>query len=185
VEKVEAENLQPESKVFQVSTQGDVSALAARLRDSTNLTRRRIQELLESEPDSMLVLSRLKFEAVGCDPLLPARGLNFVEQLNQLFTYHASFQAAAWLLDKHPNRAPLILNLGTASGTDIESRDGYLAAEVFAAVDPRNNRKLGNDIARLKLRDVPLKYVFYLSPTTAGSQDEFEIGEVSVRRLRL
>lgn len=172
----------PEKQVS-VSSGAEVDALMARLRDSADLTTTRLRELLGREQDPLRVFKQLKFEEVGCDPLAPARRLNVIEQINQLFTYEATFHAARWLLDRYPSHAPLILNLGTNAGTDIESRDGQVAAEVFATVDPRNNRKLERDIERLQSRTALWRYVFYLAPTAGGKPDEFEVGGILVRRL--
>jgi len=170
-------------KILTVRAPGEAHALLARLRGSAELTVSRLQDLIKRETDPLRILSQLKFEPVGCDPLSPARRLNVIEQLNQIFTYQASFQAAALLLEKYPEHAPLVLNLGTSSGTDIESEDGEVVAEVFAAVDPRNNRKLAKEIERLRLRAAPFRYVFYLSPKCGGKGDEFEVDGISIRRL--
>lgn len=42
--------------------------------------------------------------------------------------------------------------------------EGLVGAETFAAVDPRNNRKLANDIAKLSGRLEQFRYVFFMSP---------------------
>lgn len=170
-------------KILTVRTPGEARALLGRLRDSAELTVKRLRDLIKDEPDPLRILSQLKFEQVGCDPLAPARCLNAIEQLNQLFTYQASFRAAAWLLERHRGHAPLILRLGTASGSDVRSEDGEVVAEVFASVDPRNNRKLAKEVERLGTSAATFRYVFYLSPKCAGMGDEYEIGGISVRRL--
>lgn len=170
-------------KKHTIDTAGDVERLLALLATSASTTRDHLRELLEAEPDGLAILSRLKFSKAGCDPLDPGRPLNVIEQLNQTFTYKASFQAAAWLLEHHPEHAPFCLRLGTSSGTDIESHDGVVLAEVFAAVTPKNNRKLKADLKRLRDRTARHRYVFYLSPTNADMPDDFEEAGVSVRRL--
>ena len=61
---------------------------------------------------------------------------------------------------------PLILNLGTSKGLDIESPqcDG-IGAEVFAAVNPNNNNKLKNDCEKISARSgITHKYVFFMCP---------------------
>jgi hypothetical protein len=112
----------------------------------------------------------MKFEKLGFDPLDTTRPLNLIEQLNQTFTYAASFKAAEYLLHSKQRFASLALNLGTDSGWDIESSEnGGLAAEVFAAVDPRNNRKLEKDIAKVAAAQAAIRYVFFMCPgVTAG-----------------
>jgi len=166
-----------------VQTGTEVEELLARISDSANRTRERLSRLLAEEADGLRVLANLKFLPGGCDPLVHDRPLNLIEQVNQTFTYQASLRAAAWLLDKHPEHAPLRLNLGTSAGPDIASEDGQLLAEVFAAVDPRNNRKLFKDLERLRLSSARFRYVFYLSPTNGGKPDHFEVDEIFVRRL--
>ena len=98
----------------------------------------------------MAVLEALKFKQSGRDPLDPTKPLNMIEQLNQTFTYLVSVRAVEFLFEKHPEAAPFRVNLGTAAGSDVESVDGSVAAEVFAAVAPHNNHKLAKDIAKVR-----------------------------------
>lgn len=111
------------------------------------------------------LLFRIKFEKIGFDPLNQQRSLNLIEQINQTFTYLASFKAAALLFSWHPGIDLLNLNLGTRAGTDIESDyDGGIAAEIFAAVTPKNNKKLTKDIEKVSKQKATHKYVFFMSP---------------------
>ena len=134
-------------------------------------------------------LHKMKFDPIGYDPLDITRRINVIEQINQTFTYLASFAAAKILFGLHPN-CGLRLNLGTASGSDIESvQDGFLAAEVFAAVTPRNNKKLRKDIDKVCAAQANHRYVFYYCPNEALSQQEhesiFERTKVIVRAVDL
>lgn len=132
------------------------------------------------------LFSAMKFGGVGCDPLQPNRKLNIIEQINQAFTYLASFQASELLLREHPECAPLRLNLGTAPGSDIESTDGVLAAEVFAAVNPTNNQKLKKDIEKVAATDAQLRYSIFLCPGyDAGRQYNLERDGIRVWALSL
>jgi len=131
---------------------------------SAELARARVQQLAATAHPSDF-LYQLKFEETGCDPLNPARKLNLIEQLNQTFTYMASFKAAEYLLQSHPPFTVLILNLGTTSGWDIESAEnGGLVAEVFAAVNPRNNRKIEKDMEKVAKDKAQHRYVFFMCP---------------------
>ncbi len=113
----------------------------------------------------MEFLFKLKFQAVGCDPLELSRRLNLIEQLNQTFTYLASFNGAEFLFERHPKVQCLSLNLGSSSGFDIQTSEvGGIAAEVFAAVTPQNNRKLANDIDKVSAADAKYRYVLFMSP---------------------
>ena len=126
--------------------------------------------------EALRALWSMKVERIGCDPLDSDTPLNLIEQLNQTFTYVASARAAKELLLRHPKLAPLTLNLGTASGTDVESVEcGGLAAEVFAAVSTRSNRKLEKDIYKVGLTAAKYKYVFFMCPGyAAGRQQKLE-----------
>ena len=123
--------------------------------------------LSESEP--LHAFAQMKFELAGFHPT-DDRSLNLIEQINQTFTYLASAQATRWLFQHHPDAAPFRLNLGTAGGTDIESIDGSIAAETFASVDPRNNRKLDKDIDKVACTAAIHKYVFYICPSDTVSE---------------
>jgi hypothetical protein len=119
----------------------------------------------------------MKFEKIGFDPLNPARRLNLIEQLNQIFTYAASFRAASYLYQELRELTSLTLNLGTDAGWDIESSEnGGLVAEVFAAVDPRNNRKLEKDIKKVASAKVAFRFVFFMCPGFPAGPQEIEAG---------
>lgn len=110
-------------------------------------------------------LWKIRFDQIGCDPLDSQRELNFIEQLNQTFTYLASFKAAKYLFEKHSGLDSLTLNLGTQAGTDIISAfDDGIAAEAFAAVNLNNNRKLQKDIDKVSSIEAKHKYVFFMCP---------------------
>lgn len=122
---------------------------------------------LAAENDAMCFLYECKFHENGFDPLDSTKPLNFVEQLNQTFTYLASFKGADYIFAKHDDVKSLTLNLGTSKGTDIETVDGGgVVAEVFASVDPTNNSKIQKDIKRIRLNSAKHKYVFFISPKT-------------------
>lgn len=131
---------------------------------------------LPSSPAALRTLWSMKTEAVGCDPLNSDAPLNLIEQLNQTFTYLASARAAKVLLSRHPELVPFTLHLGTAPGSDIESQaGGGLAAEVFAAVNTQNNRKLAKDIQKVGATTAGRKYVFFMCPGfEAGRQQRLE-----------
>ena len=119
------------------------------LRTSAEEVELKLAQVLE-HADPLDLLYRIKFEGIGCDPFDSRRSLNLVEQINQTFTYLASFKAAKMLFLWHQGLTSLRLNLGTQSGTDIESDcDGGISAEVFAAVAPSSNDKLRKDINKL------------------------------------
>lgn len=125
--------------------------------------------------DAIQVLWQMKVAAVGCNPLDAESPLNLIEQINQTFTYLASARAVRILLAERPADAPYKLNLGTTPGSDIESTNGRVAAEVFAAVNTSNNRKLAKDIAKVRATAADAKYVFFMCPgISQGRQGELE-----------
>lgn len=130
---------------------------------SAETSARRIADLVASNP-GLGFLHALRFEPLGVQPL-GTEPLNIVEQLNQTFTYLASFAATRFLFNEFPGDGPYTLNLGTTPGPDIVSKSRHIVAEVFAAVDPENNRKLTTDIGRvLREKDAVYRFVFYYSP---------------------
>ncbi|MBQ4811111.1 hypothetical protein J8M20_07175 [Pseudoalteromonas luteoviolacea] len=139
---------------------------------------------ISSEQVAYTLFSKMKFGGVGFDPLDTERELNVLEQINQSFTYLASFNALEVIFELHPELAPLTLNLGTASGSDIESNCGTLAAEVFASVTPTNNQKLKKDIDKVAATSAKQKYVFFMCPNFEyGRQMNFERDGVKVWAL--
>lgn len=139
---------------------------------------------LLSEAEPLHAFSQMKFELSGFHPTND-RSLNLIEQINQTFTYLASAQATRWLFQHHPDAAPFRLNLGTAGGTDIESVDGSIAAETFASVDPKNNRKLDKDIDKVGCTKAEHKYVFYICPRDAISDATISTRNTEVKIVSL
>ena len=105
----------------------------------------------------------MKFLEIGSHPL-DQHPLNLIEQLNQTFTILASLAGVEILLADNPSFV-FNLNPGARAGLDIISTDKTIVAEVFAAVDPANNRKLEKDIARLEETKAEKKLLFYFTPS--------------------
>jgi len=128
-----------------------------------------------AEQHGLQALWSMKFSPVGCDPLDADSPLNLIEQVNQTFTYLASAKAVRLLLCLHPELAPFVVNLGTSPGSDIQSACGSLAAEVFAAVNTSNNRKLAKDRVKVSQTNAERKYVFFMCPGYGpGRQEKLE-----------
>lgn len=144
----------------------DADELTSAVARSADAALANLAKICSPTKNGLSALQTVKFSPVGFDPLNEQRSLNFIEQLNQSFTYIASAKAAKLLLQLHPEFAPYTLNLGTTRGYDIESSDrDNLVAEVFAAVDPRNNKKLEKDKDKLRKCHSRHKYIFFMSPT--------------------
>ncbi|WP_069997171.1 hypothetical protein [Cellulosilyticum sp. I15G10I2] len=150
----------------------DIDILEDKLVKSAKETHLKLTQFCNSLSEFQL-LYQLKFCDSGRDPL-ENRNLNLIEQLNQQFTYKLTFIAAKWLLKKHPNNVPLILCLGTESGTDIFSKDGVVAAEVFTTSNPKNNQKMKKDIIKVSECKSQFKYVFYHSPIRDKAEERYK-----------
>lgn len=147
-----------------IVTRKEIHALIEKLEVSAAKTQSTIKNLASGK-DAMTFLFECKFNQCGCNPLDSTKKLNLIEQVNQTFTYLASFKGAEYIFAHHKKVKSLTLNLGTSSGTDIEANeDGGVVAEVFASVNPSNNQKLKNDINRISLVDAKHRYVFFISP---------------------
>ena len=147
-----------------IKTQKDIEMCREKILASAEESHIRVCEVAENA-ESMGFFYRMKFEELGCDPFDTGRNLNLIEQINQTFTYMASLKAAEYLFDHYPTLKSLTLNLGTRSGWDIETDEiGGIVAEVFAAVHPKNNRKLMKDIEKVKVAAAKYRYVFFMCP---------------------
>ena len=164
----------------EISNLDDLELLEGRILRSVETATSALKSLLETG-DSIGVFAKLKFTEVGIDPLDVSRPLNLVEQLNQTLTYLASVTGARWLASRHPESLPLILNLGTSPGFDIQSGCGKFIAETFAVTHPNSNDKLRKDVLRLEGHtSAEHRFVFYLSPVEAR-----QLGTTKVTIVRL
>ena len=157
-----------------IHTKDEADALNAALSKSAGRALEQLGRQLQKY-SNLDVLANIKFRRIGCDPLDADRPLNLIEQVNQTFTYMASVKAVKKLMELQPDLAPFTLNLGTASGSDIQSCCGALAAEVFAAVNPSSNRKLASDRKKVSQTAARFKYVFFMCPDIGpGRQPRLE-----------
>ncbi|HDF8527454.1 TPA: hypothetical protein PEP05_000797 [Vibrio parahaemolyticus] len=158
-------------KSFYVYDLSEVKKLERKIMLSIEKAGRQVAEVIETEGAGSLFY-KIKFGGIGADPLSTDRDLNLIEQVNQSFTYLATLRSLEILFDSYGNYAPFKVNLGTTAGLDIESLGGLVAAEVFAAVSPNNNRKLAKDIEKVAGSNAKHKFVFMLCP-------EFKEGRLS------
>ena len=171
-------------KSFTVSNIEELEQFEQKLYESMDKALLQISSEINSN-SSQTLFSKMKFGGIGFDPLNSDRQLNVIEQINQSFTYLASFYALEVLFIEYPELAPFRLNLGTAPGSDIESECGELAAEVFAAVAPTSNQKLKKDINKVLQSDAKLKFVFFMCPNfKLGRQFQLEKDNVIVWALK-
>lgn len=122
---------------------------------------------LAAEKDAMSFLFECKFRKNGYNPIDFAIPLSFIDQLNQTFTYLATFRGAEYIFKKHPNlkKLKLKLNIGIESRYDIKSLDtDEVEALVFASLDQSSNRILLRDRFRIDNSKAKFKYVFFIAP---------------------
>ncbi len=125
------------------------------LEDSVTL----LKQILESK-DTLSVFKILKFDKSAVEPLT-GNHENLIEVLNQTHTYLISIMAVEYLYEKYPNQA-FVINWGNIPGYDIESIDGTIIAECFAATSYKSNGKLTADLKRLVTNTTALyKYEFF------------------------
>lgn len=155
------------------------------LMDALRLSATRARDWMAGQSgDPLDMLRRMKFETVGWHPV-EDRPLNIVEQINQTWTFAVALSATRQLLRLHPDAGGFLLAPGAhaSQALDIMSAvPGLVGAETFAAVDPRNNRKLAFDLAKLAGREERHRYVFFMSPRYPGNRrhPSFETGGVEV-----
>jgi hypothetical protein len=163
-----------------IKDQADIDRYLGLLRSSAAHLKRWI---VQHNGDALDLLRSMKFEVVGRHPI-EDRPLNFVEQVNQTWTYAAALAATRKLLELHPeaNGFKVAPGADMALPLDIMSVvENLVGAEVFAAVDPRNNRKLALDLAKLANRPELHRYVFFSSPGFPGLQHRHELDTSGVQ----
>lgn len=147
-------------------------AEADALIETVRLSAARAQSWISQQTgDPLDLLRRMKFEPVGFHPL-EDRELNIIEQINQTWTFAVAITAARQLLSLHPEAGGFRLAPGAHAALELDIMSevpGYLGAETFAAVHPRNNGKLAADITKLSARSERFRYVFFMSPLYPGN----------------
>lgn len=116
----------------------------------SNLTNslQNLKTVFESD-NSVEVFDACKYDKIVFDPLTGQRE-NLIEMLNQHQTYLVTLKSVEYLLNKYPSKS-FIARFGNIAGYDVESTDGRVVAECFAAVSYRNNQKLYKDLKKLDL----------------------------------
>lgn len=165
---------------LKVQTVADVDRYMGQLRASAG----RAKEWVAAQSgDPFDFLRRMKFEAIGFHPI-EDRPLNFIEQINQTWTFVVALAAARQLLSLHPNVGGFRLAPGAHASIPLDimsEADGLVGAETFAAVAPRNNGKLAGDLAKMASRPEAYRYVFFMSPRYPKSERLSQFGRDGVQ----
>lgn len=92
---------------------------------------------------SLELFADMKFNKFG---VVPIKGtpLNFIEQLNQMFSDLVVLYAVEELFYKYPDKA-FEVNFEARAGFDIQSCDKTVVAECFASTSVDSNSKLRED----------------------------------------
>ena len=173
-----------------VTTSNEVAKLIADVQNNLQQTMTRLTENLQNM-NPLAVAYDLRFtDQHACNPLKSATPLNFIEQLNQSYTYLISLKAAAYLFAQFPALGSLNLNLGTTNGADIETGSGSspsIVAETFAATHANSNRKLQKDIKKVCDYTAVHYFVFYyvhLNPGNLPLHDNKRVNGKNVQLVR-
>lgn len=134
------------NKQMRIKSIDELGKYKESIKDTSEKTVSNIHELLNNQ-DSIEILYNFKFNQVGYEPILGYE-LNFIEQINQMFSHIVAFKAVEILLNKYPDKE-FILNLGTQGGYDVLSVDDSIICECFSTTNPISNNKIKRDAERL------------------------------------
>ncbi|MBU3174891.1 hypothetical protein KPL47_00755 [Clostridium estertheticum] len=148
-------------KQWKFSNIEQVNELKERILNGTNTS---VENIL-SEEQGIKLLGKMKFEQSGYDVLLNKK-TNFIEQINQTFTYLVCLAATEKLLLLYPEQA-FIVNFGVMPGHDVISEDESIICECFAATTPNSNGKLEKDVKKVyENKNAIKKYVIFYAATS-------------------
>lgn len=160
-----------QSKSIVVCGTNELKNYKAKIIHNLNTCTEILKKMLESE-DSFDFFKKAKYEKIVIDPLT-GEPQNLIEVINQCQTYLVSLMGAEYLLSKFPD-IPFVVNLGNVAGYDIESEDGAIIAECFAATSYRSNGKLTKDLKRLaENNSARHKYIFFYATEFADNSKQY------------
>lgn len=137
----------------------DLKHYREQIKMNLNLGFKNLIHLIETD-DVLNVFQKMKFEKIVIEPLT-GEPENLLEVVNQCHTYLVSIMGMEYLLEIFPDTS-FTINFGNVSGYDIESEDGRIIAECFAATSYRSNGKLAADLIRLaENENAKYKYEFF------------------------
>ncbi len=171
------------SNIFTINSIRDVEKLKDIIIKSCDYTTKIIQSFKNDA--GIDFFHAIKFTQIGKDPIKD-NALNFIEQLNQTFTYLVSIESVKYLLNLHPEAAPYTMNLGTQSGYDIISSNGDIIAEVFSATTPTSNDKINKDCKKLISNETALfKYIFFYCPQNSKSLNYYQQKYTDIKIIQI
>ena len=146
---------------MKIESKDEILELRSRIYENAQKTYNRIvQDINNNSPFDLF--ADIKFNKFGLDPI-NGTPLNFIEQLNQMFSDLVVLQAVEELLDIYPDKQ-FEVNFGARAGFDIQSVDKMVVAECFAVTSVNSNGKLREDAKKLmKLPADVEKHIFFYS----------------------
>ena len=155
---------------MKIESKDEILELRSRICENTQKTYNRIvQDINNNSPFDLF--ADIKFNKFGLDPI-DGTPLNFIEQLNQMFSDLVVLYAVEELLAKYPNKQ-FEVNFGARAGFDIQSADKTVVAECFAVTSVNSNGKLREDTKKLmKLPADVEKYIYFYSQNDVNEKIE-------------
>jgi len=130
-----------------------------------------LQQVLNNN-DALEAFKVFKFDKIATEPL-SGNAENLIEVINQAHTYLISLMAVEYLYKLYPAQS-FVINWGNIPGYDIESVDGRIVAECFAATSYKSNGKLTADLKRLASnREAEHKYEFFYDKEFSENHNEY------------
>lgn len=149
------------NKQIRIKSINELEKYKVLIKETSEKTVSNIQDLLWKY-DSFGILHQFKFSQVGYEPI-QGYELNFIEQINQMFSHIVVLKAVEILLKRYPDKE-FILNLGTQGGYDVVSLDNSIICECFSTTSPISNNKIKNDTEKLiKNSTADRKYIIFYS----------------------
>lgn len=149
------------SQSIVIKTIDEIRKYEQLIKENSDKTLSNIKELLTIE-NSIDVFYEFKFCRLGYEPI-QGYELNFIEQLNQMFSHMVVLKGAEILIKRYPDKE-FILNLGTQGGYDIISSDDKIICECFSTTNPISNNKIKLDAEKLMKNNIAeTRYIIFYS----------------------
>lgn len=162
-----------------VRTPAEADALMEKLAQAASQT----CAWLRAQPDEPLALLRaLKFTTAGFHPV-DGHALNFIEQINQTWTFATAIAATRLLLARHPEAEGFVLAPGAHASQDLDIMsvvEGLVGAETCAVTRPTSNRKLTGDLDKLAQRNELYRYAFMMCPLFPSTSRQQQLERAGV-----
>ena len=143
---------------MQISSNAQILELRECILRNAEVSKEKLMKCMESM-DAVQLFAALKFEKQGVDPISGIE-LNLIEQIHQMYSDLVVLFATQELLENYPDKV-FELHLGPEAGYDIQSLDGQVVAECFAATSVASNDKLNKDCTKLLQSDAEDKYLYF------------------------